>query len=415
MIDTKKANKIYNKSVQVIKQVQLKNGGCLATPPGKRYPYVYPRDHAIILLGFLSAGLTNQTKKGLEFVFKSQLESGAFPQRINKDGSDASYKPIQIDGTGLILNAYADYIQATNDLTFAEKYWDQAKEATHYIIEHIYGEKQLVFTPNSIHEFPPTEEGLEIWANCTCCSALKKMYEIGELLNHSHPEWKEKSTNIKEGIINNMWNERIGTFVKTIRIKESSSVLIDTDASEYAIADFNILPDDDPKVKSTVKDIEKDLWNKDLGGLCRYPKFEGRNNGGWGPWPHFTLMVCRHYIRLGDKKNADKYLNWVLKYTYKNEIPEHVATKKEFEEYVTDFTQAGILRKDRLVMIENTRKHPMFKKGVAFITIPLAWPHAEFIRTYNLYNEAFDKKVVKKKTTKSKSQKKVTKKKLSKK
>ena len=56
MIDIKKAEAIYKKSIEVIKKVQLKNGGCLATPKGERYPYVYPRDHAIIILGFLSAG-----------------------------------------------------------------------------------------------------------------------------------------------------------------------------------------------------------------------------------------------------------------------------------------------------------------------------------------------------------------------
>ena len=86
-----------------------------------------------------------------------------------------------------------------------------------------------------------------------------------------------------------------------------------------------------------------------------------------------------------DKQRADKYLNWVIKISYKGLLPEHVSTIKEFEEYVNDFKDAGLLRKDRLVMIENARKHPMFRKGIAYITIPLAWPLAEFIRTLNLY------------------------------
>ena len=389
MIDKKKAGKIYRKSVDVLESVQLRNGGCLATPKGERYPYVYPRDHAVILLGFISAGLMKNAKKGLEFVFKAQLKSGAFPQRIDQKGKDASYKPIQIDGTGLILYTFAEYVKKTEDYKFAEKYWTNVKKAASYILDNYFEEKQLIFTPNSIHEFPPTEKGLEIWANSTCCAALREIYDIAEKLNHPHPEWKEKTTRVKEGMLKYMWNSRIGTFVKNIRIKESSSVLIDTDASEYSVADFGILEDSDPKIKSTVKDIERDLWNKDLGGLCRYPKYEGRNNGGWGPWPHFTLMVCRHYIRIGNRKKADKYMNWILKVSYKNMLPEHISTVSEFEEYVTDFTEAGLLRKDRLILIDNARKHPMFKKGVAYITTPLAWPHAEFIRTYNLYKEVF--------------------------
>jgi len=90
MIYEKNAELVYNKSIEVLKAVQLRNGGCLATPKGERYPYVYPRDHAVILLGFLSAGLLRRAKKALEFVFNCQLETGAFPQRIDKDGNDAS-------------------------------------------------------------------------------------------------------------------------------------------------------------------------------------------------------------------------------------------------------------------------------------------------------------------------------------
>ncbi|GAI92584.1 unnamed protein product, partial [marine sediment metagenome] len=74
MINYKQADALYQKSVEILKKVQLKNGGCLATPKGTRYPYIYPRDHAIIILGFLSAGLNQRAKKALEFVFDIQYE-----------------------------------------------------------------------------------------------------------------------------------------------------------------------------------------------------------------------------------------------------------------------------------------------------------------------------------------------------
>ena len=187
-----------------------------------------------------------------------------------------------------------------------------------------------------------------------------------------------------------MWNNRKKTFVKTIRIREANSVLVDPDVSKYAIADFGILKDTDARVTTTVKDIESILWNNDLGGICRYPKYEGRNNGGWGPWFNYTLMLARHFIRIKNKKKADQYLSWVLKYSYKNLLPEHISTVEEFEEYVADFSEAGLLREDRAIMIENTRKHPMFSGGIAYITLPLAWSHAEFIRTFNLYKKEFE-------------------------
>lgn len=389
IINKKKAERIYRKSINLLKKVQLKNGGCLATPDNERYPYVYPRDHSIIAMGFISAGLYKEARKAIDFLFGTQLENGAFPQRIEKNGKDASYKPIQIDGTALSLYVFCEYVRVRSDLKYAEKRWQNAKKAVEYILSQFFEEKQLIFTPNSIHEFPPTERGLEIWANCSCYAAILRMYELGEKIKHAHPEWKEYSARIKSSILKYLWSSRLGSFVKNIRIKESNSVLCDIDASSYAIAEFNVLEDHEEKVKQTVKKIEKELWNKQLGGLCRYPKYEGRNNGGWGPWPHFTLMVCRHFIRLKNRKKADKYLNWILDVSYNGLFPEHISTVNEFEEYVKDFTDAGLLRQDRLILIENAKKHPSFKKGIAYITTPLIWPHAEFIRTWNLYKETF--------------------------
>ncbi len=391
-MDRKKAEALYRNSIKVLKRVQLKSGGCLATPKGERYPYVYPRDNAICILGMITAGCMKEARRALDFILRTQLPSGAFPQRVDTDGKDASYKPIQIDGTALNIYALVRYVEESGDEGFAHEHWDIAESAMEYIIKNIYPEKDLVFTPNSVHEFPPMEEGLELWANATCLAAMEKAYNLSVMLKIPKPRWLESSNMIRNGIKTFMWNSRLGSFIKTIRLKESSSLETDADACSLALCDFGIFPDKDPRMRSTVKRVEKELWNRDLGGLCRYPKYQGRNNGGWGPWPHFTLMLARHYIRLGNRKRAGEIIDWVIGNSWKNELPEHVATPEEFEEYASDFAEAGILRKDRLVMIENARKHPMFRKGKAFITLPLAWPHADFIHTWNLYRERFGKK-----------------------
>ncbi|MEF8848064.1 MAG: glucoamylase [Candidatus Thermoplasmatota archaeon] len=403
MISFEKAEKIYQGSIKVLKKVQLKNGGCIATPEDERYPYVYPRDHAMITRAFISAGLYNRAKKALDFVFSTKTDKNAFPQRIDTNGEDASYKPVQIDGTGLTLYTFCNYIEETADYDFGLKYFSRARKAADYIIDSFYEnvegkyEKRkhnlkmpLVYTPNSIHEYPPTEKGLEIWANCTCCAGLNSLSEISKRIGQVNKKYRSYAKKIHKGILNHMWNPRLNSFIKTIRVRESSSVLLDPDVGEYGIAEFGLLKDDDKRVVSTVSNIEKNLWNKDLGGICRYPKYEGRNNGGWGPWPNYTLMLCRHYIRRGNQDKADKYLKWVLDISYDNLLPEHVSTVDEFEEYVSDFKRAGLIREDREKMIENARSHPMFDEGIAYITLPLAWSHAEFIMTFNLYKKRFD-------------------------
>lgn len=402
MIDHEKAESLYDNSIKILKDVQLENGGCLATSKDERYPYVYPRDHSLIVLGFISAGLYDEAKKGLEFMLNTHTGKGAFPQRVDMNGDDASYKPIQIDGTGLVLYSLAKYVNETKDFDFVDKYFERVKKAVNYIIDHSYenieGEYEkkkhnlkmpLIFTPNSLHEYPPTEAGLEIWANCVCCAAFLNIFEISKKIEDEQIQCEKYANKVKKGILKYMWNSRKKTFVKTIRVRESSSVLVDPDVGKYAVADFGILDDTDERVISTITDIEKNLWHQELGGICRYPKYEGRNNGGWGPWPNYTLMICRHHIRVENKQKADQYFTWVLDNTYEQNLPEHIATVDEFEQYVQDFKESGLLREDRLTMIENARKHPAYEDGLAYITIPLSWAHAEYIRTYNLYKQQF--------------------------
>jgi len=402
MIDVKKADRIYDESINLLRKVQLNNGGCLATEEKKRYPFVYPRDHSLIILGFLSAGLYEKAKKALSFILNTHTGKGAFPQRVDKNGYDASYKPIQIDGTGLVLFSLAKYVEKTNDFNFAKKHFPRVKKAVDYIVKNSYEniegtyEKQkynlkmpLIYTPNSLHEYPPTEAGLEIWSNCICCAALLQIYKLSEKIDDVTIECKTYAEKVKNGILKFMWNSRRKTFIKTIRVRESSSVLIDADVGKYAIADFDILADKDERVISTVTDIEKNLWHQKLGGLCRYPKYKGRNNGGWGPWPNYTLMLCRHHINVGNRQKVEQYLNWVINIAYDHKLPEHISLVNEFEEYVQDFKESGLLRQDRKTMIKNARNHPTYKNGVAYISLPLAWPHAEFIRTYNLYKKKF--------------------------
>ncbi len=379
--EIQKAEKLYNKSIKILKKFQLRNGAILASSPKGRYPYVYPRDHAICILGLISARELKRAKKGLEFIFNSQNKNGSFSQRIDKKGKDASYKPIQLDNTGLVLYAFADYIKEANDKEFLKENRQKVNKSLNYLKKQLH-KNNLFFTPNSIHEFPPLEEGFEIWANAVCYGALKKLKEIKFSIK------KFDLQKIKKSIDKHFWNKDY--FIKTIRVKESSSTAFCIDASTCGLFDYEVFDNDNKKIIKNMKKIEKKLWNKDIGGICRYEKFIGRNNGGWGPWPHFTLMVARHHIKLKNRKEADKYIEWVLQISYNFKLPEHIATKKEFEEWVDSSKRAGILRKDRRIMIRNIRKNKIFKKkGLAYSVLPLAWPHAEFIRTWNLYKRTF--------------------------
>ena len=388
-----KPEALFKTSTDFLQKMQPANGGILASPPGNRYPYVYPRDHVVCLLALIELGMHDRAKQALDFILTAQLPDGSFPQRYSQEGKDASYKPKQIDGNGMVLVALEKYIRTTKDMAYALAQWERIKSNVAFIESNMQNDHGLVFSENSIHEFPPFEQGYEIWANSVCDAGIKAAARIAEFINKKQHmvAWQELEKRLRKSILTHLWNSRKKSFIKNIRVGASSSVETDVDASAYAVADYGVLKDSDVHVRMTVERIMQELWHPKLGGICRYPKYEGRNNAGWGPWPHFTLMVARHFIRLHDRKESDRLIAWVTNIAYEGMLPEHLSTKEDFEESFTDYQEAGIMRPDRVVMYTNITAHPSFKKGTAYAVLPLTWPHAEFVMTWNLYKKAFHK------------------------
>ncbi|MCD4815127.1 MAG: glucoamylase, partial [Methanosarcinales archaeon] len=54
------AEKLYQNCVKVLQENQHQNGGFYASPPGTRYPFIYPRDHSICILGAIAADMLNE-------------------------------------------------------------------------------------------------------------------------------------------------------------------------------------------------------------------------------------------------------------------------------------------------------------------------------------------------------------------
>lgn len=399
MMDPKEGKKLYDKSVDILKQNQHKNGGFYASPPGTRYPYVYARDHSVDLLGAISAGLFKEAAKGLEFMLKYQKPSGEFAQRYDVDGNDRSYKELQIDGNGLVLFALGKYCEATNDYSIAKDYWDKVMKGAEFIMGNMNKEVKLVHTINSIHEYPAYEQGFEIYANSACCGGLFATAKLAKSMRRKGNGVGKAAKRVKLAISKSLWSPRRKSFIKNIRIKDRhsnplgydpySSVVTDVDAVLYSPAYFEVFKDTDKKVKLSVERIHQELWDLELGGLNRYPESWGRNNGGYGPWCHFTAMLSRHYSRTGMKWMADMYMRWVVNKAYKHLLPEHISTHDRFLLWEEEYSNAHIMRDDKKVMVQGIKKHPMWKEGLAYVVIPLIWPHAEFIMAYKDYMDAF--------------------------
>lgn len=401
------ALKLYENSIKILKSNQHEKGGYYASPPGTRYPFIYPRDHSIDILGAIAGGLMDEAKRGLEFMLDAQKPSGEFSQRYDVDGNDASYKDLQIDGNGLILFALGKYFEATGgsffeemaDRDFVLKHWETIEKAVEFILMNKNEEVDLIHTINSIHEYPAYEHGFEIYANCACCAGIFAAVKMGQAVGKDVSKWESEAETIKDAILTRMYSPRRRSFIKCIRVKDKSSnpigydafasSVIDVDVVEYSPAYFELIDERDVKNLATVKRIHENLWDKEIGGLNRYPELWGRNNGGYGPWCHFTCQLANHYTAVDNQDMAEMYLGWVVDMAHNYQLPEHVSTIERFEMWLEDYSNAKILRDSKLTMIENTRNHPKWKDGLAYVTIPLIWPHAEYIRAYVNYMDKF--------------------------
>ncbi|WP_374761066.1 glycoside hydrolase family 15 protein [Methanosalsum natronophilum] len=402
-LNLEKAHKLYQESVEVLKKNQHENGGFYASPPGTRYPFIYPRDHSIAILGCISAGLMDQAKLALKFILDAQKPVGEFSQRYDVDGNDASYKELQIDGNGLVLYALGQYYNASEkyhkdglkDNSFIKQYWDTIVKAVEFIISNKNSEVNLIHTINSIHEYPAYEHGFEIYANATCCAGLYSAIEMGEVLGKDISGWRKEADEIKSAILKRLYSPRRRSFIKCIRVKDKSSKpigydsfasnVIDVDVVEHSPAYFGLIDENDMKNISTVKRIHENLWDKEIGGMNRYPELWNRNNGGYGPWCHFTGEMASHYIAVDNRDMAELYLSWLVDIAHDYKLPEHVSTIERFELWLEDYTNSKILRNSKLEMIKQAKEHPKWQDGLAYITFPLIWAHAEYIRAYNKY------------------------------
>ncbi|MCD6478302.1 MAG: hypothetical protein J7L44_00260 [Candidatus Diapherotrites archaeon] len=387
--DRDKAEKLFQSSIDLILKAQLDSGGIPISVGLGRLHYIYPRAHLLATLGLVYAGKFEEAKKALQFAFKGQnRHTGALPQRWDYNANDASYRKVECDCTALFLYAFAEYVKKSSDYEFAEHHWERIEKAVDFINSKIVPGKNLVLTPNSIHEYAPIDYGYEIWCNAICCAALRELSHIAEKIRLQYPPL-EKENLIKEAIMSYMWNSRINTFIKTIKVEDATGVILGPDASVLALAFFNVFNDNDDRIKSTVEFIEKGLKYEPLGGIMDYPEQYGREYTGLGANPFFTLILADHYICLGNREMAEEHLRWVLSVATEEKLPKYIATKDDFEALVSDLNDAGLLDRETLMLIESTRKHADYANGIAHILEPYLPAHGIFLVVWSRFKERF--------------------------
>lgn len=381
--ERRQLNRIREKSLELLDSALLENGALLASPPGERFPYVYPRDTALILRVLVELDEYEKVKRSLRFLAGVQGETGEWCQRYDKEGKPASYKPPQLDGIGLILYVVNKYITKSRDKEFSHEIWENIKQAMQYIKFHYIPELKIIYSINGLHEWPPMEAGFDIWGNICSYAGIRAAQSLAELREEEEAkDWGCLARELWSGIEERLIKDN--SLVKLVGTLE----ITDPDVTEFAPYVTEVLPADDPTMRNTAEFIMDNLWNDELGGIERcYIEYTvpARDNGGHGPYSQYTGWAGQYYADVGDQSRAKRCAEWFIRYNRDGLLPEHVSTKERFDDWVRRAKDVGrFYRAGRDLAAQNVIGSREYKEeGLVLWVIPLVWGHAEFLLFYH--------------------------------
>lgn len=398
---TEYGNTLFATSVKVLIDSQFESGGTGASLKGTRYAgHCYPRDHGYATRAFIAAGLKEFAEKALSYILTCELsDNNIMYQRYNLSKKSASYKPPQIDGNAQTILAATRYLDTENIPEIVMKYSSQLNKLTKGILKqtHNFTNGSLVEGINGIIEFPPFEQGFDLYTNAVSYRALKNISQHPEILGDALAKNAEDTAqNIQKGIMSYLRFKEKDTFFTGIRREPSvSEIKIPFPKNYLALSDFEVFEDSQGKemVKRGLTYHLEGTKNEELGGFNRYHELMGRHNFGNGPWPMMMLRLAQHYIQSNEHSKAKECFNWVMNVAKNNkdkpgQLPEHVSTKEAFTSARDTFTRLDETaprpaKGQEYTLINNSKT--MQEDGIAYAVNPLVWSHSQFILAWTDY------------------------------
>lgn len=427
-MDKDKLCEKLSEHLEVIKKCSIHTGQgtvLLATILESRYPYVYPRDSSSASMLFRqmvekdldSNGDAFNILKGMaKFIAYVQDESGKWGQRYGLNGQDKAIY-IQEDniayGAVILANYLLTCYSRNEEPAELEDYLKRIKKAIQYALKHFYREEIfLFFSTTGIHE-SAIEKGYSIWVNhvyihfFNLILQLTKKFDLKGLFDEELSFKRRFCQSVhRRFILSNRFVRRItkeGTFDLRPDVTLMSPVYFQCKEGH---CDSCVLDENPDIITNSVNFVVENLWDSELGMLQRYLPFtediETHIHAGNGPWIQYTAMLAQYFYKTGLIERGDAILNQIDKYrTSDGYIPEHLSTKRRFEEFIRLEWEVGLDAKKEFhpeILIPNLSYdfivEELFfmkksydkirkeiyeeKKTVIQFAIPLMWSHVEY-------------------------------------
>ncbi len=376
---------LFHRSLLTIRTHVDHNGGIVAAADADimaynrdTYTYVWPRDGAFVSLALDRAGYGEVTREFFRFCQKLQMPDGYLLHKYNPDGSLGStwhawfrdseaQLPIQEDETALVIYAIWKHFLAQRDFEFLQELFEGfIKKAAQFLVD--FREEK---TGLPLPSYDPWEEhrGIFTYTTSTTIAGLHAAAQIAHILgHHRHSEvYQTAADEMRQALLFHLYDEKTGRFLKKIKRVNGETVERDEtpDASIAAIWLLDVLPPDDPRVVSTMKQLQEHLTvQTSVGGIARYTidhyhaGVEPTKEIPGNPWIITTLWNAQWLIATAktaqELEFAKATLQWVQKYA----------------------SPAGLLPE---------QLHPI--TGAPLSVSPLTWSHATFVETVLKYLE----------------------------
>ncbi len=349
-------NKEINQHLDILSQCIIdteRGGALLATMPGSRYPYVYPRDSACASR-FLYKVIRSRLRSGdtafrilgeiARFILGCQRQDGYWGQRYGVRGDDKAIY-IQEDNVAHGVSILCRYLLAARhrgvEVPQVEQMLDAIAKGFDYGSRNYYrNEIHLFYSTTSIHE-SAIEEGYSIWVNYAYLLMLRLMESVGAA--YGAMEKFRDAMELKGGFEGTI--ERIftmsGRFVR--RLKPNGEIDLRPDITLMSPFFFGTGLDSDyfinnEEFSNSIKFVEQTLTDPDLGMLQRYLPFiedpQTHVHAGNGPWLQYTSMLAQYYFYTGDIDKGGGILRLLDGYKSKEGyLCEHLTTPARFFEF----------------------------------------------------------------------------------
>ena len=374
---------LYKRSLLTIRLHSDNHGGILAAADSDimafnrdTYTYVWARDGALVSVALDDAGYGEVSRRFFDFCCRVQTPDGYLLHKYNPDGSLGSswhawYKenepqlPIQEDETALVVYAMWHHFEKTQDFEFLQQVYESfVKPAARFMTEF-----REPHTGLPLPSYDPWEEQRGVFTYTTACTiaGLSGAAHIAQVLgHHGHSElYAAAADQMRQALLFHLFDEEKQRFLKKItRQNETTTAKDDTiDASLAFVWKLGVLPPDDPRVVSTMRQLEKTLTVRSpVGGVARYTgdTYHGRVTPSaeipGNPWIITTLWLAQWHMTQAN-------------------TPEDLAKTMAAVDWAAKCaSSAGMLPEQ----MDPLTGHPLSVS-------PLTWSHAAFVETVLMY------------------------------